>query len=228
MKKPRLSIILPVLLLVGIMMVPMVSAYQSSNYGTDYGDGLDTRLQSQTAQSEQSSMGYSAGNYENSAASSAFSRMASDQVFFFDGHGGAGLMQFKSGGVYSYITASNPSYSRISSYTSGELNDIALAVYMACYTANTDGTNGNLLAQSTARGADTAVGFSQSIYSTQSGYWSNRFWYYLDNGYSVAQAAGAANADNQAYFGYWDQGGMDYHVIQGNNYMVIDPARAGN
>lgn len=227
MKKTQLRIIFPALLLIGVMILPTVSAYQSSNYGAIYEDGLNTRPQSQTAQSEQTSMGYSAGNYENSAASSAFNRMASDQVFFFDGHGGPGFIQFLSGGIYSDITASNPSYPRISSYTSGELNDLALAVYMACSSANTDGNSGNLLAQSTARGVDTALGFSQSINSEQSGYWSNRFWYYLDNGDSVSQAIGAANADNQVTYGYWNQGGMDTHVVQGNNYLVIDPARAG-
>ncbi|MDO9550444.1 MAG: hypothetical protein Q7J03_05665 [Methanoregula sp.] len=208
--------------------MPCVSAYQASDYGTNYCDGLDTTAAAQTARSEQSSMGYSATYNGNAEAADAYYRLGSDNVFFFDGHGDAGRILFKKNcGTLTTITASNPNFYRISSFTSGQLNDVALAVYMACNTANTDSTNGNLLAQSTARGVDTAIGFSQSIYSTQSAYWSNQFWYYLDNGYTVSQAAGAANADNQAYFGYWNQGGMDYNVIQGNNYMVIDPARAG-
>lgn len=227
MKKNTLKVILPALLVLSLAMVPVASAYQSSNYGTNYGDGLDTTPQSQYAQSEQAGMGYGAGNYPNSAASTAFSRMASDNVFFFDGHGNSGLIEFKNGNTYSFITADDPNNIRLSSYNSGQLNDIALAVYMACDTANTNPTIGNLLDESTAMGVDTAVGFSNTITTPQSGYWSNRFWYYLYNQYNFNDAAAYSLVDTRSYYGWFNVGGMDSYVIRGSLSSTINPARAG-
>jgi len=226
MKTLKISVILLALLLAAMAMVPMVSAYQASNYGTNYGDGLDTSSVAQTAQSEQNSMGYSASRYLNSNADSAFSRMASDNVFFFDGHGDAGRILFKQNGVSTIITGNNLNYPRLSSYIYGELNDVALAVYMACNTANTNTINGNLLDESTSRGIDTALGFSNSINSAQSGYWSNRFWYYLDERYNFNDAAVYATSDTRATYNN-DAGGLDSYVIRGSLSGAIDPARAG-
>jgi hypothetical protein len=228
MKIKKIGILLSALLLTAMAIVPCVTAYQASSYGAIYTGGLDSRITAQTAESKLSTMGYSGTYHWNDAASSALMRMASDQVFFFVGHSGAGFINFEQNGVTASLTAANPNLLHISSLSNSDLNDMALAVYMGCGTANTDSTNANLLSVSTNRGIDTAMGFGQAITSPQVGYWSGRFWYYMDNGYSVAQAAGAADADNQANFGYWQQGGMDSHVIQGNSYMVIDPARAGN
>jgi len=207
--------------------VPCVSAYQASNYGTNYNDGLDTSTVAQTAQSEQNSMGYSASNILNSNADSAFSRMASDNVFFFDGHGDAGRILFKQNGVSSVITATNLNYPRLSSYTSNELDDIALAVYMACNTANTNSINGNLLDESTSRGVDAVVGFSNNINSAQAGYWSGRFWNYLDERYNINDAAVFATSDTRTNYGNNNLGGLDYYVIRGSISSAIDPARAG-
>jgi len=230
MNKNRIGILLSVFLLAGLVFVPCVSAYQASSYGAIYSGGLDSRIMAQTAQSELSSMGYSGSYYWNSAASTAMLRMISDQVFFFSGHGSAGRIIFYEDGETSELTADNPDLLRISYLSTSDLDDMALAVYLGCNTANTDwfNGNGNLLSTSTSRGIDTAMGFSQEITAPQTGYWSNRFWYYLDNGYNVIAAAGAADTDNQVNFGYYEQGGMNSHIIQGNNYLVIDPARAGN
>lgn len=230
MKKTKFGIFLSVLLLAAMVIVPCVSAYQASSYGAIYTGGLDSRITAQTAESRLSGMGYSGTYHWNDAASSAWMRMPSDQVFFFIGHSDAGFINFEQNGVTTSLTADNPRIStRISSLSYNDLNDMALAVYMGCHTANTDwfNGNGNLLSASTSKGVDTAMGFSDYITSPQTGYWSGRFWYYLDNRYSVSQAAAAADTDNRANFGYWQQGGMNTHVIQGNSNLVIDPARAG-
>ena len=226
MKLRKLSLVLLALLLAAMAMVPMVGAYQASTYGTNYGDGLDTSSVAQTAKDEQNSMGYSASRYLNSNADSAFSRMASDNVFFFDGHGAPGRIIFKQNGVSTIITGNNLNYPRLSSYVSGELNDVALAVYMACETANTNSINGNLLDESTARDIDTAIGFSNNINSDQSGYWSNRFWYYLDERYNINDASVYATSDTRTTY-YNDAGGLDSYVIRGSLSSAIDPARAG-
>jgi hypothetical protein len=230
MKKFRIRVILPALLLVAMAMVPIASAYQASSYGAIYTGGLDSRISAQTAQSELSSMGYSGSYHWNDAASSALMRMPSDQAFFFVGHASPGQIIFENDGSTSVISADNPGLLRISSLSYSELNDMALAVYMGCNTADTDwwNGNGNLLSTSTSKGVDTAMGFTEDITSPQVGYWSGRFWNYLDNGYSVSQATSSADTDNIANFGYWSQGGMNSHTIQGNNNLVIDPARAGS
>ncbi len=227
MKPFKWSVVLLALLLAAMAMVPMVGAYQTSNYGTNYNDGLDTTGPAQNAQSEQNNMGYSASSYLTSDANSAFSRMASDNIFFFDGHGDAGRILFKQNGVSTIITATNLNYPRISSYTSGQLDDIALTVYMACNTANTNSINGNLLDESTSKNVDTAVGFSNNINSAQSGYWSNRFWYYLDEVYNINDAAVYATSDTRSAYGNNNVGGMDSYVIRGCLSCAIDPARAG-
>lgn len=230
MKRLKIGIVLLAFLLAGMVLVPGASAYQASSYGAIYTGGLDSRITAQTAQSELSSMGYSGSYHWNDAVGSAFLRMPSDQVFFFVGHSGPGYINFEQDGVTASLTADNSNLYHISSLSYNDLNDMALAVYMGCNTADTDwlNGNGNLLSTSTSRGVDTAMGFSDEITSPQVGYWSGRFWNYLDNGYSVSQATTAADTDNVANFGYWEQGGMNSHSIQGSSNMVIDPARAGS
>ncbi|MEN6443509.1 MAG: hypothetical protein ABFC71_07150 [Methanoregula sp.] len=226
MNSIRFGTFLSALLLAGMVLTPCVSAYQASSYGVYY-DTIDTRATGQVAANELTSMGYSASYIENPSASSVFLRMPSDNVFFVDGHGSPGQIVFQHNGVDSAISASNPGLIRLSSFTSGELNDVALAVYVACNTANTDSTNGNLLYESTSRGVDTAVGFSNYITSPQSEYWSNRFWYYLDERYNIHDAAVYSLIDTRAQYGLLNPGGMDSYVIQGSISSAIDPARAG-
>ena len=227
MKTKRIGILLSALLLAAIAIVPCVSAYQASSYGAIYTGGLDSRITAQTAESKLSSMGYSGTYHWNDAANSALRRMPSDQAFFFVGHGGPGFINYEQSGVTTSLTANNPGLARISSLNPNDLKDMALAVFMGCDTSDYDSTNGNLLSTSTSMGVDTAMGFADDITSPQVGYWSGRFWYYLDNGYSVSQATSSADTDNIANFGYWSQGGMNSHYIQGNSNIIIDPARAG-
>jgi hypothetical protein len=227
MKKFRIRVILPALLLVAMAMVPIASAYQASSYGTNYGyiggEALDTSAAASFATDALGYMGYSSTHAANNPTT-AFNRLINDNVFFFDGHGAAGQISFASG---SSLYATGSISPRISDLTYSQANDVALAVYMACNTANT-GSYGNLLVTSvSSKGMDTAVGWTQSINSAQSGIWSDYFWYRLGQGYDVETATYLADAEVQSEFGYFNQGGMNYHNIVGNEYMVIDPARAG-
>jgi len=228
MIRPRFGILLSALLLAAMAIVPCVSAYQASSYGTYYSDDyLDTRSVAQTARSELSSMGYSSTYYGNADATDAYNGMAFDQVFFFDGHGDAGMMKFRKSTVSTFITADNPGYARISDYSYNSLNDMALAVYMSCNSANTGATNGNLMDESTSNGVDSVVGFSNYINSAQSGYWSGRFWYYLDEQYNINDAAVYSLIDTRSQYGWFNPGGMDSYVIRGSLSSTIDPQRAG-
>ena len=228
MKKNKIGILLSALLLTAMVFVPCVSAYKASSYGTNYGyvggEQLDTSAAASFATDALGYMGYSSTHASNNPTT-AFNRLKNDNVFFFDGHGAAGQISFASGSAM-YATGSiSPTISQL---TYNQADDVALAVYMACNTANT-GTYGNLLSTSTSsRGMDSAVGWTQSIYSGQSGTWSDNFWYRLGQGYDIETAAIFADAAVQAEFGTYSQGGMNYHDIAGNEYMVIDPARAGS
>jgi len=214
------------LLLAAMAMVPMVSAYQASSYGPLYSN-LDTAAVAQNAQGELSSMGYASTAYTGSpGASNALTRMSSDNVFFFDGHGGAGLLEFpdsfitgKDTGIYPHLQSSN-----------GQLADVVLAVYMACNTAVLSDTYGNVAYQSLVEGVDMSVGWTGTINSAQSEYWSQRFWYWLDERCSVKIAAQRATSDLGDLYGTGNLGGMNNYVCRsnGNCAMTIDPARAGD
>lgn len=232
MKKSKLGIILIALVCAGMTMVPYASAYQASSYGPEYSD-MNTMQTAMNADAELDNMGYvstayyhSGIFYPNPTAGDARSRMSSDNVFFFDGHGGPGIIQFPDGsGIIALNTGAYPQYLQGSG---GALSDIILAVYMACNTGVTSGAYGNLLGQSYTEGIDQSIGWTSNIDSGYSGYWSDRFWYWADEGSSPKIAAQRATSDLYDISPYY-YGGMNNYLCNGNNYctMTIDPARAG-
>lgn len=229
MKTKKIGILLSAFLLAAMVIVPCVSAYQASSYGTNYGDGMDTTSIALNARNELKHMGYTSSYFGNRDANTAYNRMTSDQVFYFFGHGDAGRILFKESGLpMTAISADNPYLlPTISGHSYSEMNDIALAIYLACNTANTDSTNGNLLYESTSNGVDTAVGFSNYITKGQAAYWSDQFMYYLDEQYNINDAAVYSLVDVRNEYGMFNVGGMDSYVIQGSVSSTIDPQRAG-
>jgi len=230
MKKFRIRVILPALLLVAMAMVPIASAYQASSYGPEYSN-MNTMQTAINADAELDNMGYvstayyhSGYLYPNPTASDARTRMSNDNVFFFAGHGGAGLLEFPD----SFITGSDTGIYPHLAGSSGQLSDVVLAVYMACNTGIPSGAYGDLLGQSYAEGIDQSIGWTSNIDSGYSGYWSDRFWYWADEGSSPKIAAQRATSDLYDISPYY-YGGMNNYLCNGNNYctMTIDPARAG-
>jgi len=226
MKIKKSGILLSALLLAAMVLVPYASAYQASSYGPLYSN-LDTASVAQNATTELSSMGYTSTSYTGStlSATDARTRMANDNVFFFDGHGAPGIIQFPVSGITARNSGAFSSYLESSN---NQLRDIVLAVYMACNTGVLSDNYGNLLTQSYSEGIDMSVGWITEINSAQSSYWSDRFWYWLDEGCSVKIASQRATSDTRdAYQGIL--GGMNNQTCRGDNYcsMTIDPARAG-
>jgi len=233
MKRCKFSVILFALIVAAMAAVPCVSAYQASSYGPEYSN-MNTMQSAINADAELDNMGYISTAYyhsgiwfPNPTASDARTRMSNDNVFFFIGHGGPGLIEFPDS---SRVTAQNTGAS--SHYlqgSTGELNDIILAVYMACNTGVTSSVYGNLLGQSYSEGIDQSIGWTSNIDSGYSGYWSDRFWYWADEGCSPKIAAQRATSDLYDISPYY-YGGMNNYLCNGNNYctMTIDPARAGN
>jgi hypothetical protein len=94
---------------------------------------------------------------------------------------------------------------------------------MGCNTADTDtlNSNGNLIAESRNRGVDFVMGFSEEIYPTHSGYWSDAFWSYLAGQSDLDDAAYWASEDT--YFEKGGYGGMNYYVIRDDGSLLIYP-----
>lgn len=126
------------------------------------------------------------------------------------------------------ITADNPSLLKISDYSYSSLHDIALAVYLSCNSANSDATNGNLLDESESKGVDSSVGFSNYITQGQAAWWSDKFWSYLDEQYTLNGAVEWALIDVRLQYGLLNPGGIDSYVIEGDEDIIIDPAMSGS
>ena len=198
------------------------SAYRASNYAVNDA-GIYTYPYIQQAAQKQTSMGYSASTFIGVDANYAFNRLPSDQVFYFNGHGGPGLIDFGTTCLYASTSAANS----ISDFTSGQLNDLALAVFVSCNSGLThSGGLGNLLTESTLRGTDCALGFINQIESNKAGYWSDNFWGQLDQGETVAEGAAEALQYTRMHY-LWQTGGVESYTIQGNANLIIDPAVAG-
>lgn len=224
MKRFKIRVVLLALLLAGMAMIPCVSAYRADNWGPNYGLFEDFSNAAYNAAVKQSSMGYGAYYDSDNSASTAWSNLPSDQVFSFNGHGNNGGIIFYDS---TWIYANNPSSTQsISKLTSGELNDLALAVFVSC---NSGFGSSNLLTSTVAQGGDAAIGFTGEITKAQSDYWNGRLWYYLDQSYSIQNAANMAQADTLSSYWY-AYGGIDTMTYQqsGSGYSrVLDPAVAG-
>ena len=213
-----------------MVLVPCVSAYQASTYGGVYSTGEDTSTMMSNANYRLSQMGYNSWGQAGDPGT-AWNRMQSDQVFYFAGHGLPGALMFTDGSYLSGANSQNSNYD-IDSFSSGQVNDMVLAVYMACNSASDDTQwtgYGNLLTSSYNRGIDNSVGFSSTISVDQSQYWSQRFMYYLDAGYSINSAMGQASTETSNQYGWWNMGGLQNNVCRGDNSCAraIDPAQAG-
>ncbi|MCK9581156.1 MAG: hypothetical protein M0Q92_12035 [Methanoregula sp.] len=232
MKAKKFGILLSALLLAAVAIVPCVSAYQASSYGIDYADALDTTTVAATAASELSSMGYSSTAYTPyPTVTAARTQMNSDNVFFFDGHGTSGGIEFYD----TFMTAKNTGiYTNYLEGSNGELQDIVLAVFMSCNSAVSHSVYGNLPNQAYSEGVDMSIAWTSDIHSTASSIWSDRFWYWLNQGCSVKIASQRATSDVKAVVppvidGIPNYGGMTNWLCKASDTCAhtIKPARAG-
>lgn len=229
MGRQRFSTLLPALLLAVMVIVPCASAYQASSYGNTY-TNLDTNEAARVAANELASMGYtSTAHTGRPGAADARTRMANDNVFFFDGHAAPGMLEFSDGSSSIMTAKTSSTYPHLEN-SNGELTDIVLAMFMGCNSANSDSSNGNLVTQAQTEGIDMSVGWTSSFDAGEARYWSDRFWYWLDEGCSVKIAIRRATSDTRDRVYPNDLTGVQNVQCNGNNWcsMTIDPARAGN
>jgi len=225
MKTNKLRLILPVLLLAAMVIVPAATAYRSDNWGPNYGWPEDFSTDAYNAAVSQSGMGYGAYYSSNVPASSAWGNLPSDQVFSFNGHGNNGGIVFYDS---SWLYANNPGATNsISKLTSGQINDLALAVFVNCESAF---GSSNLLTATVGNGGDAAIGFSGDITKAQADYWTTRLWTRLNSYQTVQDAAIGAQADTRSV--YWPlTGGTETMTYQGTTTglsRTLKPAVPGS
>jgi len=225
MRLRKWSVVIPVLLLAAMAIVPVATAYRSDNWGPNYGWPEDFSTDAYNAAVSQVGMGYGAYYDSNVPASSAWGNLPSDQVFSFNGHGNNGKILFYDSSSL-YANNAGATYS-ISKLTSGQINDLALAVFVNCESAF--GTS-NLLTATVGKGGDAAIGFTGDITKAQADYWTTRFWTRLNSYQTVQDAAIGAQADTRST--YWPlTGGTETMTYQGTTTglsRTLKPAVPGS
>lgn len=197
-----------------------------------FDDGLDSRLSAQHLEGALSNLGYGSSTHLNGRrAADAWGDGLSANVFAAFGHANAGIFQ----------TDEGPSDDRDEILAAGNLwdlsggnwwfwgnylhyvdvDDMRLAIFAGCYTANVDpylDSFGNVAEE---RGVDTVVGFSDLVYypafCTSCDYSGNYFWgrfsSYAQAGDTIAVALGKARNDLVAKEG--DAGGWQSWKFDG-------------
>jgi len=225
-----------------------LNAPWADDYQFSYED-LSTIPTAETAANEQSIIAYGGMPHTNSDASYAYNRITNDSIFFFNGHGirsrddgehGGGL-SFWNGTDKTIIAAEhidaplNTTTYYIAEFND-QMNDVLLAVYVACWSGRTSAHLGNLVTMTHSKGADNVIGFTEELLNPQSNYWSDRFWYrcragsILGTPQTIPTAAQSAKTDVLIAF-YPYTGGVssligEYHS-DGGVYDYLIPARYG-
>ena len=151
------------------------------------------------------SLGYSSFNCivtDYISVSSIRSKMPYSKIFVSRSHGG-----YDSAGTFISISdTSQESFlgtSEIYDFTNKkakvDLSDVELALFVGCYTSYHSNTS--LTDAAVAAGADYSIGFKDSINCNGANKWTESFFNYLEEGYSVEEAAERASYDNDSYNG---------------------------
>ncbi len=244
MKKKHILLLLVVLLLA--LAIPASGTQYNPpwahNYGfsypaSQYGDALDTRSYAYSAGTQQYNDGYSAYYSENCGAYTAFTNIKDDAVFFFIGHGQPGLLYFYNG-TTSFILAQEydghqnipyPHY--FLSSTTTELNDVLIAVLVACNSGTSDPVLGNLVETSYQKGVDNTIGFTDTLLYPHCGNWSDQFWYrclYGSGGSPQTFKYAASGAVGDVLMEHGAFGGVNkMYSKYSYPYNFLNPARYG-
>ena len=157
MELQKICIALVALMLAAIVIVPWVSAV---NQATDVeGRGDIPYLYNDVsvyAANTQNSMGYSASPYFRPAKTTILSRLSSDYIFHFNGHGYPGKFQVSDSSDV-WITGTE-----LNSYS---YPNMKFALFQCCNCGQTSSTNGNLVASIVGHGSGStcAFGYAQEL-----------------------------------------------------------------
>jgi len=240
-------ILLLVIILVASLILPAGATQYNPpwahNYGFLYPDGLDTRSHALFATNVQDLIFYDANYASNTGAHSAFVNIQDDAVFYVNGHGVSFIDDGTAGGGVIFYNGTSslllaqytdwlpPDDAYFLSDFSTEINDVLLAVYVACWSGRTCPHTGNLVDMSASKGIDNVIGFKNSIDNVTSNYWSDRFFYRCKEGFGgqhqlIIQAATYAKGD--VLLKYQTYGGVDsLYGKYRTPWGYLDPARYG-
>jgi hypothetical protein len=227
----RITTELIVLIILISFIAPSVYAdIITHNYGALYPDGVDSRQQAINAAIDQEDMGYYVYAISNSDASSAYSDMTDDAIFNYIGHGYPGRIQFYNQGTYSYITASKigdplPNNYYLSDF-SNQLDDVLFALFVACKSASSNQTYGDLLSVAHQKGVDTSLGFTENVSVIPANLWSDLFWSNCEH-YNWSVQISAQSAAYGVLIQKGEYGGTNQRVINGSGGLIFKPARYG-
>jgi hypothetical protein len=178
---------------------------------------------SASIQSSLSGVGYSSTRYQDIHAYNMRNAMGNDAVYAIVSHGAPGLVVGAQDTTMSAKTVASDrsNYSLEAYYSSGALNSMKFAYYGACETARTSSYYGNLLTYTTTTlGADSALGFYNSVYDAQATYFEKQLFINLANGSTVSGAASAAKS--ATYSKYGSYGEVDTYRIYGDSSTTIN------
>lgn len=196
----------------------MAADSTATAYGMRFSDGLDSRLAATEFASALRGVGYGATSYTSGrTAMGAWDDGLGSQVYGVFGHGNAGYMQVDEGptdaedemiaaGTVDHINGfyNDGHISFWSNYLPYvDIDDMKLAVFAGCYTANVDPSVGSLPKVAKERGVDSTVAFSGLVYfpakCTSCLYSGNYFWsrfsFYAKAGDTVSVALSKARSD---------------------------------
>lgn len=157
----------------------MAADSTATAYGLRYNDGLDSRLSATEFASALRGVGYGSTSYTSGrSALDAWDDGLGSQVYGAFGHANAGIMQVDEGPTNAedeYIAAGDVEHIN-GFYNEGhvsfwsnylhyvDIDDMKLAVFAGCYTANVDPSAGSLPKVAKERGVDSTVAFSGLVY----------------------------------------------------------------
>lgn len=152
-------------------------------------------------------MGFSAQEYLNNDAASAYLTLPAKDVMIIANHGGPGRIRLdtsKNGLTRLFATSftSIPSTSRaISDYPSNGLSNTKLAIFLGCETGLTDDVFGNLVDKAIEKGAFCSMGWTEEIHTSEANPWIAQYIYqcYLGNDLGDALLYTKAWATEQGY-----------------------------
>lgn len=220
MKKLILSMI------VTLMLVSAASAYSAQCF-----DVTDTAPSAYNAYVDLNSMGYTGYYLTNCPIYMVYSTLSSSRIIFIDGHGLLAIrngVSYIGGGIQTkeghWLVGTIPDepisgeLRKIGGDNGINLNNLKLALYMACWSARTSDEYGNLAQLTASKGADISIGFTDEINLNKAKVWSDTFW---ESAKTKSVADSVIDARNAAFWSYipydW---GLNTYVIYPNSYAA--------
>lgn len=136
------------------------------------------------------------------------------EIMFFTGHGDVSSFSFcKGNDLYGYYLS--------------DMNNVKIALWSSCHSAQTNLAGESLVTYSIKNGAKSALGFNRSILASDAKKFSNKFFETLANGKTVSEAAAAAKA--QFIVWEWIATIKDFVIGGDGNTVITTPsAKAAN